>query len=168
MIKIYSSDLQKLWGKWLRARFRFANHLARVLHWHCVLHILRPSGRRETRKPCTKAHLVRYNISSQKGQNLSSGMILKPVQLTNSKIVQVLVHCNTRGRWLKTSVEERPVGSARRSKQQEKAVEIKTGEQRSRLKPSYEFHFEGLSNFSLSIEELVQIQDVNPRIQKWN
>ena len=39
----------------------------------------------------------------------------------------------------------------------------------SRLKPSYEFHFEGLSNFSLSVEGLVQIQDVNPRIiLKWN
>ena len=38
----------------------------------------------------------------------------------------------------------------------------------SRLKPSYEFHFEGLSYFSLSVEELVQIQDFNPRIQKWN
>ena len=38
----------------------------------------------------------------------------------------------------------------------------------SRLKPSYEFHFEGLSNFSTSIEELVQVQDVNPRIKKWN
>ena len=33
-----------------------------------------------------------------------------------------------------------------------------------RLKPSYEFHFEGLSNFSSSVEGLVQIQDVNPRI----
>ena len=38
----------------------------------------------------------------------------------------------------------------------------------SRLKPSYEFHFEGLSNFNASIEGLVQIQDVNPRIQNWN
>ena len=34
----------------------------------------------------------------------------------------------------------------------------------SRLKPSYEFHFEGLSNFSLSVKGLAQIQDVNPRI----
>jgi hypothetical protein len=34
----------------------------------------------------------------------------------------------------------------------------------SRLKPSYEFHFEGLSNFKSSVEGLVQIQDVNPRI----
>jgi hypothetical protein len=34
----------------------------------------------------------------------------------------------------------------------------------SRLKPPYEFHFEGLSNFSASIEGLVRIQDVNPRI----
>ena len=34
----------------------------------------------------------------------------------------------------------------------------------SRLKPSYEFHSEGLSNFSPSVERLVQIQDVNPRI----
>ena len=33
----------------------------------------------------------------------------------------------------------------------------------SRLKSSYEFHFEVLSNFSLSIEGLVQIQDVNPK-----
>ena len=41
------------------------------------------------------------------------------------------------------------------------------GSQRcSRLNPSYEFHFEGLSNFSLSVEGLVQIQDVNPRIYK--
>jgi hypothetical protein len=29
----------------------------------------------------------------------------------------------------------------------------------SRLKPSYEFHFEGLSDFSSSVEELVQIQE---------
>ena len=34
----------------------------------------------------------------------------------------------------------------------------------SRLKPSNEFHFEGLSNFSLSVEGLVQIQYINPRI----
>ena len=34
----------------------------------------------------------------------------------------------------------------------------------SRLMPSYQFRFEGLSNFSLSFERLVQIQDVNPRI----
>jgi hypothetical protein len=34
----------------------------------------------------------------------------------------------------------------------------------SRLKSSYEFYFEGLSNFSPSIEGPVQIQDVNPRI----
>jgi hypothetical protein len=38
----------------------------------------------------------------------------------------------------------------------------------SRLKPSYELHFKGLSNFSPSAEGLVQIQVVNPRIQKWN
>ena len=37
-----------------------------------------------------------------------------------------------------------------------------------RLKPSYEFHFEGLSNFSPSVEGLVQIWDVNPRIYKWS
>jgi hypothetical protein len=37
----------------------------------------------------------------------------------------------------------------------------------SRLKPSYEFHFEGFSNFRPSIERLVQIQDINPRILKW-
>ena len=35
----------------------------------------------------------------------------------------------------------------------------------SRLKPSLEFHFEGLSNFSSSVEGLVKIQDINPRIQ---
>ena len=29
---------------------------------------------------------------------------------------------------------------------------------------SYEFHFEGYANFSLSVEELVHIQDVNLRI----
>ena len=34
----------------------------------------------------------------------------------------------------------------------------------SRLMPSFEFHFEGLSNFNPSVEELVQIQDVNSRI----
>ena len=28
----------------------------------------------------------------------------------------------------------------------------------------YEFHFEGLSNFSPLVEELAQIQDANPRI----
>ena len=38
----------------------------------------------------------------------------------------------------------------------------------SRLKPSYEFHFEGLSNFSSSTKRLVQIQDFNLRIYKWN
>ena len=38
----------------------------------------------------------------------------------------------------------------------------------SRLKPSYEFHFEGLSNFNSSIKGLVRIQDVNLRILKWN
>ena len=32
----------------------------------------------------------------------------------------------------------------------------------SRLKPSYEFHFEGVSNFNASVEGLVQMQDVNP------
>ena len=37
----------------------------------------------------------------------------------------------------------------------------------SKLKPSYEFHFEGLWNFCPSVEGLVQIQDVNPRIYKW-
>jgi hypothetical protein len=36
--------------------------------------------------------------------------------------------------------------------------------QGSRLKPSYEFQFEGLSNFKPSVEGLVQIQNVNPRI----
>ena len=34
--------------------------------------------------------------------------------------------------------------------------------------PSYEFHFEGLSNFSPLVEGLVWIQDVNLRVQKWN
>ena len=34
----------------------------------------------------------------------------------------------------------------------------------SRSKPSYEFHFEGVSNFSPSVERLVQIQDVDPKI----
>ena len=34
----------------------------------------------------------------------------------------------------------------------------------SRLKPSHEFHFEWLSNFSPSVEGLVLIQDVDPRI----
>ena len=34
----------------------------------------------------------------------------------------------------------------------------------SRLKSSYEFHFEGLSNFNPSAEGLVCIQDVTPRI----
>ena len=43
-------------------------------------------------------------------------------------------------------------------------VEISWSNQCSRLKPSYEFHFEGLSNFSSSIEGLVQIQDVDLRI----
>ena len=33
---------------------------------------------------------------------------------------------------------------------------------------SYEFHFEGFSNFSASVEGSVQIRDVNPRISKWN
>ena len=37
-------------------------------------------------------------------------------------------------------------------------------DQNSRLKSSHEFHFEELSNFSLSIEELVQIQDIDLRI----
>ena len=36
-------------------------------------------------------------------------------------------------------------------------------DQWSRLKPSYEFHFEGLSNFSPSVEGLVQIQDVESK-----
>ena len=34
----------------------------------------------------------------------------------------------------------------------------------SRLKPSYEFHFERISNFSPSIDGLVQIQDANLKI----
>ena len=34
----------------------------------------------------------------------------------------------------------------------------------SRLKPSDEFHFKGLSNVSSSVEPPVQIQDVNPRL----
>ena len=34
----------------------------------------------------------------------------------------------------------------------------------SRLKPSNEFRFEGLTNFTSSVEGIVQIQDVNPRI----
>jgi hypothetical protein len=34
----------------------------------------------------------------------------------------------------------------------------------SRLKPSYEFHFERLANFSPFVEELDQIQDVGSRI----
>lgn len=34
----------------------------------------------------------------------------------------------------------------------------------SRLRPSYEFHFERLSKFSPSVDGLVHIQDVNPRI----
>ena len=33
----------------------------------------------------------------------------------------------------------------------------------SRLKPSYEFHFEGLSNIGATVEGLVQIQNVDPR-----
>ena len=33
----------------------------------------------------------------------------------------------------------------------------------SRLKPSYEFHFEGLSNLSALVEGLVQIQDVKSK-----
>ena len=33
----------------------------------------------------------------------------------------------------------------------------------SRLKPSYEVHLEGFSNFSPSVEGYVQIQDVNLR-----
>jgi hypothetical protein len=39
----------------------------------------------------------------------------------------------------------------------------KVDNQHSRLKPSHEFHFEGLSNFSSSVEGLVQIQDVDPK-----
>ena len=35
------------------------------------------------------------------------------------------------------------------------------------LKPSYEFHFEGLSNFNAAVEGLVQIQYVDPRIHIW-
>jgi hypothetical protein len=38
----------------------------------------------------------------------------------------------------------------------------------SRLKPSYEFHFEGLSTFRPSVEGLVQIQDVNSRNIEMN
>ena len=38
----------------------------------------------------------------------------------------------------------------------------------SRWKLSYEFHFEGLSNFSSSVEGRAQIQDVNLKIKKWN
>ena len=34
----------------------------------------------------------------------------------------------------------------------------------SKLKPSYEFQFEGLSNFNPLVEGLVQIQDINLRI----
>ena len=34
----------------------------------------------------------------------------------------------------------------------------------SRLKSSYEFHFDGFSNFSPLVEVLVRIQDVDPRI----
>jgi hypothetical protein len=37
-----------------------------------------------------------------------------------------------------------------------------------RFKSSYEFHFEGFSNFSLSTQGLVRIQDINVRIKKWN
>ena len=36
----------------------------------------------------------------------------------------------------------------------------------SKLRPSYEFHFEGLSNFNPSIEGSVQLQGLNPRNQK--
>jgi hypothetical protein len=43
-------------------------------------------------------------------------------------------------------------------------LSMESVDQCSRLKPSYEFRFEGLSNFSPSIERLVQIQDVNKRI----
>ena len=39
-----------------------------------------------------------------------------------------------------------------------------THQQCSRLKPSHEFHFEGLSNFNSSIQGLAQIQDVNTKI----
>ena len=39
-------------------------------------------------------------------------------------------------------------------------------QQCSRLNPSYEFHFEELSNLSPLVERLVQIQYVNPRIKK--
>ena len=35
----------------------------------------------------------------------------------------------------------------------------------SRSMPSYEFHFEGLSNFSTSVECLVQIQEYENEIQ---
>ena len=38
---------------------------------------------------------------------------------------------------------------------------LKYSIQCSRLKPSYEYHLEWLSNFSPSVEGLVQIQDVN-------
>ena len=44
---------------------------------------------------------------------------------------------------------------------------VKRGfEECSRLKPSYGFRIEGLSNFSPSTKTLVQIQDVNPRVYK--
>ena len=43
-------------------------------------------------------------------------------------------------------------------------VEARGPGQCSRLKPSYQIHLEGLSNFSPSVVELVQIQDVNPKI----
>ena len=36
------------------------------------------------------------------------------------------------------------------------------------IKSSYEFHFEGLWNFRASVEGLIQIQDINLRISKWN
>ena len=42
--------------------------------------------------------------------------------------------------------------------------EARRCDQCSRLKSSYELHFEGLSHFSSSVERLVQIQDVNLRI----
>ena len=41
---------------------------------------------------------------------------------------------------------------------------LEEGARWTKLKPSYEFHFEGLSNFSSLVEGLVQIQDVNSRI----
>ena len=38
------------------------------------------------------------------------------------------------------------------------------GNQCSRLKPSHEFHYEGLSNLNPLVEGFIQIQDFDPRI----